>query len=481
MEYKLEEANKLWKEFRSQVHDLLGQACPSQPQDLRNTFLATQFKGNFTRRRNFRKTIHTKTKQQAVQAIGDMFRSWCTAQERLDIVDKAKASGKAVDKDELAWSEARRAKDKRAQTASAAAGGTRNGGGGGGGLGGSGNYSGTTSTATTSPTTTGSLTRRSTKSQPQALWRQYELAEGYPLFDDLGEIAPKLDLEEAFDTAEGYHFCTSEAAATLCARDMKKDSSVTFVIPPHGGGFKEDVKAALDKLNEDSDGDATVATVQAAMFAKDETNGRKSLDVHLVHANARRPLLPAHLVDDGVIVNARHAELSMDLPQEEELQISVIEPMCRVPGLEAWWKKFQSRPFPHFKDDMKVLMESAAFKPRDLRVRRDRSMNWRGEHLDDARVVGYIKVPSHLVDDYLAKSGRRGLVIDRAARPAGDVPQLANIKLPTDWTIADAIARLDKLPKDFRNMTGGLRSDVEGLHPPGVQGGGRGAHQTLEP
>ncbi len=450
MDFKLEEANRLWNEIRAKAHDYLGQARPNARQDLRNEFLAAQFKGNFGKLKSFRKTMYTKTKTQAVQAIGDMFTTWCSDGRRLQNVDKAKAEGKNISKDELAWSETRRAKDRRPKTGGVNP--TTCGHGGAGSSGGG----GTTSTSSTTATTTTARWRDAPKTSPQPFWRLYELADGFPLYDEKGEIAPKLNLEDPYDTARGYHFCTSEAAIRLCARYMKRDNAVTFLIPPHGGGFKDEGRDMMDKLNADSDGKAKVSIVNASIYVKDAEAGRKTLDVHLVHADARKPILPVHMIDDGMVMRTNHAELKMDLPHEDELQVSVLEPICRELGLEAWWKKFQARPFPHFKDDIKVLLESAEYKPKDIRVRRDRSMNWKGEQLEDARVVAYFKVPAHLTDQYLAKSGRKGLIIDRAGRAGPDAPQLAKIRLPSEWTMADALAKVDKLPMEIRKRTCGI-------------------------
>ncbi len=131
-------------------------------------------------------------------------------------------------------------------------------------------------------------------------------------------------------------------------------------------------------------------------------------------------------------------------------------------GLEAWWIKFAARPFPNFKDEIKVLLESSSFKPRELRARKDRRLTWRGEEIEGGRVVAYVKVPAGQVDDYLARSGRRGIVIDRATRTEDDVQAIAKVRIPVDWTIADAIAKHDKAPAELKKQARGFVPSARG-------------------
>ncbi len=57
-----------------------------------------------------------------------------------------------------------------------------------------------------------------TTSTQRIHWKDYELADGCPLLDDLGDEAPKLDVTAPLASAEGYLFCNSDVAATLFAK-----------------------------------------------------------------------------------------------------------------------------------------------------------------------------------------------------------------------------------------------------------------------
>ncbi len=182
----------------------------------------------------------------------------------------------------------------------------------------------------------------------------------------------------------------------------------------------------------------------------------------MVHANARQRLCPPQEVDDGMLFTSEIPELTMDLPREEELQVAVLGPMCAELAIGDWWDKFRAIPFPRFKDELKRILTSAKFQPKEIRVRRDRRLTWRGEELDDARVVAYIKVPTEHVKDLMSKSGRHGLVIDRAQRAADVDDDLTKVKLPADWSIADALAKLDVLSPQLRKHARGVIPNFKG-------------------
>ncbi len=448
LQFKLDEAKKMWKDFSARAHDFLAEACPSQSQELRNAFLKQEVSCNIKRIAHIRKQLNTKGKQRAVQAIGDMFRHWNSDEQRTKRINVAREQGQDVSKEELGWQAARDSKKKRQQPHAQSS-----------------TSSPAPSSSSPTPTTTRTtmrVTTPTTITMTRTPWKEYELADGYNLHDDIGEVVPKLDITAPIATAEGYHFCSSEAASVLFPKYAVTGNSVSFIVPPYGKGYKEDMIKAIEQLSAESGGNINGGVDAVSLMVKDGKGGRIPLDVNIVHASASRPVMPPHAIDDGMICTSDLPELSMDMPKEEELQVMVLGPMCRELGLDTWWSKFAARPFPTFKDDLKAMLDSPSYKPRELRVRRDRRLTWRGEEMEGEKVTAYVKVPSHLIDEYLAKSGRRGMVIDRAARAADHAPRLAKVRLPTEWTIADAIAKLDKVSPELRKAARGFVPSARG-------------------
>ena len=51
-------------------------------------------------------------------------------------------------------------------------------------------------------------------------------------------------------------------------------------------------------------------------------------------------------------------------------------------------------------------------------LRRNRALKWRGEEIPEGRILTIMKVPNEHVDKVLSLSGKRGLIVDFAAKEA---------------------------------------------------------------
>ncbi len=90
-------------------------------------------------------------------------------------------------------------------------------------------------------------------------------------------------------------------------------------------------------------------------------------------------------------------------------------------------------------------------------------MTWRGQELQDARAVSVVKVPKAQVEEMMARSGRHGLVVDRMDRGKDAIAEdYAKIKLPIEWTAADAFEKIDALPSSTKKALRGLVPTYKG-------------------
>ncbi len=266
------------------------------------------------------------------------------------------------------------------------------------------------------------------------------------------------------EQATGYIFCGSDQAAELYARYARSIHPITFILPPYDADTRDDIKKALDKQEDHYAGAINPSIMDTTLFVVEPSTGRKkNVAALLVHVDRAQPILPPQQVDDGMLFADVLPSVDLDLPAEVELQITVIGPICRELALTEWWERLKARPYPFFKDDIKHVITSAKFKPTTMQARVDRKLVWRGDTLEGARIATTVKVPSEHVEDLMARSGRHGIVIDRLARARGrQVEEYAKIKFPLDFTMTDALAKVDALPPNLRKAARGVIPTARG-------------------
>ncbi len=290
-------------------------------------------------------------------------------------------------------------------------------------------------------------------------WRDLEVAEETPLVDvSTGEEASKLDLSAPAEQATGYLFCGTDQAADLYARYARAIHPITFILPPYDSDTRDDIRKALDKQEDYYGGAINPSIMDTTMFVTEPPTGRKkNVAALLVHVDRAQPILPPQQVDDGMLFADVLPSVDPDLLAEVDLQLTVIGPICRELALTDWWEKLRARPYPYFKDDIKHVITSAKFKPNATQARMDRRLVWRGDTMEGARIATTVKVPAEHVEDLMARSGRHGIIIDRVTRGRGrQIDEYAKIKFPLEYTMTDALAKVDALPPNLRKVARGV-------------------------
>ncbi len=450
-----------WKELAQYALNQLAKGCPSSSPTARRDFVA-EIEGNRTRFNYLRKQ-REKGGSSATDTLKDWFKKWIADAEAAKS-KRAPADGRHDDGDGWQVKSSARRGARTTSTATSSA--------------------GTSATAASAPT---SSTSASSSSSPSHLrsgrgdgggkkevdtdaWKTLLLAEECPMIDThTGEEAPRLDPSDAVDVATGYFFCTSKEAANLHAKFARAPNPITLIMPPYSKNTRDNIEMALRKLTDESrlhhDVPIDPALRETTLFVREPTSGtKKTVCALLVHMDRAFPILPPQQVEDGGMLYSNAVpNISMDISTDVDLQFAVTGPMCKEIGLEEWWNKLRSRPFPLFKDDIRKLITSAKWKPTDVRVRRDRRLTWRGEVHEEGKIVAVVRTPREHVDEFMARSGRHGIVIDRTFRDRDEGnADYARVKLPTDATLSDAIAILDGLPPHLKKAAKGIIPNLKG-------------------
>ena len=91
-------------------------------------------------------------------------------------------------------------------------------------------------------------------------------------------------------------------------------------------------------------------------------------------------------------------------------------------------------------------------------MRRNRVLKWRDQEIPEGRILTVVVVPNELVNDLLAISGKHGLIIDLARRDIKEKHELecANVRLPEEWGIKEALKKHEEMPKKPKDVSKGI-------------------------
>ncbi len=98
-----------------------------------------------------------------------------------------------------------------------------------------------------------------------------------------------------------------------------------------------------------------------------------------------------------------------------------------------------------------------------MQARRSRQLTWRGEVVAEGRITTSTRVPVEQAGELLARSGRHGIIIDVTSRGRDqDLEELAKVKLPVEWDMAESLAKIDALPAHLKKATRGIIPGARG-------------------
>ena len=319
--------------------------------------------------------------------------------------------------------------------------------------------------------------------EDQGPWSEMKLAEDVPLYiEATRETAGHLDLEEEPTTATGYHFCRLDEARSIVQRLYKHHLNPILLILPRLREDKGEIKSmkeALEKWEADTRREnisfrpmLETGSILATNPKAVDPTGKKTMDCHFLHLDADNKILVAHKLTKGEAQSGSAplpepvANLTFQPKSTTDIQVAVIEPICKELAMDAWFKELNNdadKNLGKLKDRLKTLVNPMSKLPQlHPRVKRDRNLRWRGEEYPQGRIAAYFTVPNEHVEEYLSKSGTHGAIIDLPGAAEMDTYKYAKVKMPNEMTMNQVLEKVKALPQALKSQARGIVPTYKG-------------------
>ena len=321
------------------------------------------------------------------------------------------------------------------------------------------------------------------KEKLEGPWPEMQLVKDMPLYiEATREPAGHLDPNEEPTTAAGYHFCRLEEARGIVQKLYKHHLNPILLILPKLREDKGEVKSmkdALAKWEADTRKEnisfrpklesASILTTNPKAL---DPTGQRSLSCHFLHLDADNRIVTAHKLATGTSHSGAGplpepvANLTFQPRSTTDIQVAVIEPICKELTMDAWFKELNNdadKNLGKLKDRLKTLVNPMSKLPQlNPRVKRDRNLRWRGEEFPQGRIAAYFTVPNEHVEEYLAKSGTHGAIIDLPGAEEMSTFNYAKVKMPNDMTMSQVLEKVKALPPALRSQARGVVPTYKG-------------------
>ena len=293
-------------------------------------------------------------------------------------------------------------------------------------------------------------------------WSSLQVADDMPLFyENTGYKAEKLDLDDEVEELTGYHFCRIEQALKLLRKFGDSQMNPILFILPY---TKEAEQKSLDLIlakplatQNISHSFKPLLEEKSILVTNPKSanpNQEHPMDCLFLNIHKDDKIQPAHGMqteDAFKAVGNKPAPMANLVFQPcgtTDVQVAVLEPICREVGLATWFKELSrlaEKDFGKLRESLKKLVLHPKVKQPQVRVRRSRNLRWRGDELPDGRISATFAIPNECVEDILARSGCNGAIYDLPGAAEIDKYNYAKVKLPCDLTMQQAIAKVDEL------------------------------------
>ena len=292
-------------------------------------------------------------------------------------------------------------------------------------------------------------------------WSQLKLSTEFPLhFVNSGEEAKPIDAKAPSLAAEkGYHICNAHELFKTMER-VADDSllQVTFIV--HELTAKEVnmlETQILDKIR-------TRASNQEHPISLNP--GIDECDLHFSDKQ-RRPCTLVHMDKDDKILPKTQgmAKVTFGDKDTATLQVSIIEPICRELGIAAWFKELtlaEGKYEAYRRAITKNFTELTKLTPKPPSVKRNTQLRWRGEEITGGRITAFFDVPQDRLQEFLAKSGDCGTIIDMPGAEENKKFDYVKVKFPPNHTMRQALDKIQALPPALKAQTKGIVPTFKG-------------------
>ena len=316
-------------------------------------------------------------------------------------------------------------------------------------------------------------------------WGDLQPADDMPLyFENTGIIAEKFCTDDGPENASGYHFCRVEQTIAILQKFAQSGHRVKpalFSMPARNDTKEvEDlhlfVNRKLRSLQKTEHGFVPLIVEGASLATtnpKSDNPGQvQRVDCLLLHIDKDDKIGTAHALsqgDESMTAGNKPppvANLTFQPSSTTEIQVAILEPICRELGLASWFKeliKNADKDFEKLKTSLKELVKHPELKQLRPRVRRNRTLKWRGEETQEGRISTTIAIPNECVEEVLSRSGIvNGAIFDLPGAAEMEKYSYAKVKLPSDLTIKQATAKVAELAPELRRHTRGIVPTYKG-------------------
>ncbi len=320
----------------------------------------------------------------------------------------------------------------------------------------------TTTAASRTPTTPSTRTQpaknvNATARKTRAEWKDLLVPNDSPLTSSDQQVIPKLDLNTPAERAKGYHFCSANDALSLLEKyGPSAANPIVFIVKQFDNRADEDrVRRGVEELRHGSEYTMFPQIDKAVINVYDpiarDVYPRMVLMLQVLEHDPVRPDHQQDFFDGGI---------NMEVQENEELRITIVQPMCHELALDEWWDRLEDLAPNLLKDEIKKLLSGTRLAPgAPIALRRDRTLKWRGETMPHAKLHLVVSANPAKVDELLAKSGQQGVLVEHASRDANDYMK---IKMPLDMTLTEVLEAIDGLPLALRSLALGVVPTFKG-------------------
>ncbi len=312
-------------------------------------------------------------------------------------------------------------------------------------------------------------------------WTQLLIDEQTPLLDPQGNVSKKCTLtpedeDEEVDKAGGYVMASAATASKLVGKIARRRDWTRPLVIVHQAMNPRDKAIMRDTLKEWEDDLNLNATEEnpfapysfdiseTAVVVKDPySDTLESREVILIHFHPEHTLLPPSAEDAATIGLEVAPELTCPEERDDEIAVTVIRPLCEEAGLAEWAKEFFDL---QDKKELEKAIKKIVRGPKattdlQMRIFADRTIKYRGQVMQGAKIRAIIRVPKEEVDELLSRSGKFGVLYDFPDRARSD--NLKKVNLPLEWDINDAIKAVEELQVQARQAVLGIVPSARGF------------------
>ena len=324
---------------------------------------------------------------------------------------------------------------------------------------------------------------RGSKPKAEESWHELEPQDEFRLaYQTTGKVAPKLVMEERTAEAQGWTFVTTSSALELISRYENAAHPIALVVPSPAPNQKnprapQDHRAQIDSairhyVNNNAVQTRPVTTMSSITVrnAKTKQKDPQRRTVTIINMHPSNQILPSHDASFNELPADQRPSsvpnLSFNRLPITEITVSIVKPMCEDLGIATWWKQMSDAPQKRVKAQLTNCIAKGKWQPDEPYILKNKKYKWRGDEIEEGRIMSVFKIPNEHVPTVLALSGREGLVIDKQrSRIDNDEQQndeYAKIRLPLDLNLADILSRIDTLAPELKKATRGVIPTFKG-------------------